>query len=406
MKNFTDTYIRNLKAKEKRYEEFEGGGFGIRITPNNVKTWIYRYKINGVTTKFTLGHYPAMSLSNAKRRFLELSQMRREGVDPKTVIQAQEEQDNNTVDKLALNWYTNYIEKHVKRPLVIKRQIDNDIIPLLGKKKLDDVQTKDISDALDTIVKRGARILANRTLSSIKQMFNYAVSRGYTQFNPASNIRSRDIGGIEKPKERVLTLEEIKALWLFLGSDLTQMSTQIRIAIKLLLLTGVRTVELRLASWHEIDFEASLWTIPALHSKAGIIHKVHLSKLAKSLFLQLKPLSYSDYVLTGVDGFHPITENALPRAIKRIQEKLGIPDWTAHDLRRTFATQLGETLQIDPVVIEKCLGHKMPRIMATYNRNEMLPQRREALERWAVYIENMMQDNVVYINKLLQNESS
>lgn len=85
---------------------------------------------------------------------------------------------------------------------------------------------------------------------------------------------------------------------------------------------------------------------------------------------------------------------------------MGIPEWTAHDLRRTFATQLGETLQIDPVVIEKCLGHKMPRIMATYNRNEMLPQRREALERWAVCIENMMQDNVVYINKLLQNDRS
>ncbi|VEG91670.1 tyrosine-type recombinase/integrase [Legionella spiritensis] len=398
MKNFTDTYIRNLKAKDKRYEEFEGAGFGIRVTPNGVKSWIYRYKINGTTTKFTMGHYPAMSLSNAKRRFLELSQMRREGIDPKSVIQAQAEQDNNTVDKLALNWYSHYVEKHVKRPFVIKRQIDNDIIPLLGKKKLDEVQTRDISDALDTIVKRGARILANRTLSSIKQMFNYAVSRGYMPFNPANNIRSRDIGGIEKPKERVLSLEEIKALWLFLDGDGSQMSTQTRIAIKIMLLTGVRTAELRLASWHEIDLDASLWTIPAMHSKASIIHKVHLSPLTKSLFLQLKPLSHSDYVLTGADGFHPMTENAIPRAIKRIQERLGIPDWTAHDLRRTFATQLGETLQVDPVVIEKCLGHKMPRIMATYNRNEMLPPRQDALESWSNCIHNLLQDKVVYMH--------
>lgn len=60
-----------------------------------------------------------------------------------------------------------------------------------------------------------------------------------------------------------------------------------------------------------------------------------------------------EYVLTGADFCQPLTENALPRAIKRIQERLGIPEWTAHDLRRTFATQLGETLQIDPVVIEK-----------------------------------------------------
>lgn len=88
---------------------------------------------------------------------------------------------------------------------------------------------------------------------------------------------------------------------------------------------------------------------------------------------------------------HPLDKNALPRAISRIQDKVGIPDWTAHDLRRTFATQLGETLDVDAVVIEKCLGHKMPRIMATYNKNEILPQRKEALERWALLIQNLIE---------------
>lgn len=397
MKKFTDTYIRHLKPTQKRFEEFEGGGFGIRVTPNNVKTWIYRYKLANKTTKISLGHYPAMSLSNAKRRFLELSQIRREGTDPKAVIEEKEVQENNTVETLALSWYQGYIEKHLKRPLAIKRQIDNDIIPLLGKKKLDELQTREISNALDTIVQRGARILANRTLSSLKQMFNYAVSRGYMPYNPANNIRSKDIGGLEKPKERVLSLEEIKTLWLFLDSDASQMSSQVRIAIKLLLLTGVRTVELRLASWHEIDFKQSLWTIPAQHSKAGIVHKVHLSKLSTELLLELQEISHSDYVLTGADRFHPLTENALPRAIKRIQERLALPNWTAHDLRRTFATQLGEVLHIDPVVIEKCLGHKMPRIMATYNRSDMLPQRQEALAQWSECIENLLIDNVVYL---------
>ncbi len=76
---------------------------------------------------------------------------------------------------------------------------------------------------------------------------------------------------------------------------------------------------------------------------------------------------------------------------------VGIPHWTAHDLRRSFCTQLGETRHIDPVVIEKCLGHKMPKIMATYNRNEMLVQRKEALIKWSHYLENLLQDNVVPI---------
>jgi len=65
---------------------------------------------------------------------------------------------------------------------------------------------------------------------------------------------------------------------------------------------------------------------------------------------------------------------------------------------QTFATQLGEALHIDPVVIEKCLGHKMPKIMATYNKNEMLPQRRDALNQWAQYVKNLTQDNVIPIS--------
>src|SRR5580693_5727108 len=100
MTNFTDTYIKALKPKAARYEEYEGGGFGIRITPNGVKTWIYRYKINGKTDKLTLGHYPTMSLANAKKRFAELSGLRREGYTPKQIIEQEAQKESNTVAKL------------------------------------------------------------------------------------------------------------------------------------------------------------------------------------------------------------------------------------------------------------------------------------------------------------------
>jgi integrase len=85
-----------------------------------------------------------------------------------------------------------------------------------------------------------------------------------------------------------------------------------------------------------------------------------------------------------------LSDKSIAKAVKRIQDRVGIPQWTPHDLRRTFATLLGETLHIDPVVIEKCLGHKMPKIMATYNKNEMLPQRKEALDQWGNFIEHLV----------------
>jgi integrase len=227
-------------------------------------------------------------------------------------------------------------------------------------------------------------------LSAIKQAFNYAVSRGELKINPAIYIRARDIGGIEKPRERVLILDEIKQLWQFLSNGKHSVSLQITNALKILLLTGVRTGELRVAKWNEFDFENSLWTIPANNTKTGITMRVHLTHLVKSLFMELYNCSMGDYVISGADSQSPLSDRALPKAVMRLQERIGIDKWTTHDLRRTFATQLGETLRIDPIVIEKCLGHKMPKIMATYNKNEMLPERQEALDKWGKYIEKLV----------------
>ena len=390
MNNFTDTYIKRLQPQDKRLEKFEGGGFGILVYPAGTKSWIYRYKIDNKKDYIIFGHYPGMSLAEARKRFNELRDIRRTGVNPKQLIEQEINRKQDTVEKLVESWYSGYIEKNRKKPLQIKQQIDADIIPLLGNMELDKLQPIDITKAMDTIVKRGAPIHANRVLGSLKQAFNYAVSRGSMQQNPALSIRARDIGGLEKPCERFLSLNEIKTLWHFLDSDNCQMFLQTKTAIKIILLTGVRTAEIRLAQWSQLDFENSIWTIPAEHTKGAITVKIHLTNLTKSILEKIKATSDSPFVLPGLIPDHSIDQNALPRAIRRIQNRVGIPAWTAHDLRRTFATQLGETLNIDPVVVEKCLGHKMPRIMATYNKNEMLLQRQEALEKWSEYIEQLI----------------
>lgn len=390
MGNFTDTYIKNLKSKDKRYEEYEGGGFGMRVSPNQLKTWIYRYKIDGKTDKISIGHYPNMPLSAARKKFMELSELKRSGKTPKQTIQQENEKKHDTVSKLIEAWYHNYVVKNRKQPLQIRQQIDADITPLLGHFEIDKIKPMDVTQALDAIVNRGAPIHANRVLSSLKQAFNYAVSRGNISQNPAASIKSRNIGGIEKSRERFLALEEIKLIWNFLDSEQCQMFLQTKSAIKIIILTGVRTAEIRLARWNDFDFENSLWTIPPEHTKGAITVKIHIAELTKSILTKLKITKDSPFVLPGLVENQPLDKNAFPRAIRRIQDKVGIPEWTTHDLRRTFATQLGERLNVDPIVIEKCLGHKMPRIMATYNKNEMLPQRKEALDSWAQCIENFI----------------
>ncbi|MFO3392214.1 tyrosine-type recombinase/integrase [Legionella pneumophila serogroup 8] len=389
MVRFTDTYIKNLKPSDKRIELFEGDGFGIFVYPTGTKTWVYRYKIDGKKDHVTIGNYPSVSLSEAKRQFMDLRAIKKTGNNPKQTIVAPQE-ESYTVKDLVTNWYENYIKRHRKCPGQIEQIVKADIIPMLGAIEVEELKTKDITRSLDKIVNRGSPVHANKVLSALKQAFNYAVSRGELSVNHAANIRARDIGGIEKPRERYLTIDEIKQLWEFLSNGKHHVSLQITNAIKILLLTGVRTGELRIAKWNEIDFENSLWTIPAVNTKTSITMRVHLTDIVKSLFRELYNCSMGEYVISSADGQSPLSDRALPKAVIRLQDRIGIEKWTPHDLRRTFATQLGETLRINPVVIEKCLGHKMPKIMATYNKNEMLPEREEALDKWAKFIENLV----------------
>ncbi|MDR3441747.1 MAG: tyrosine-type recombinase/integrase [Legionella sp.] len=391
MEKFTHKKIASLTAKKGRYHITEGNGFCLRVSPADTKTWFYRYKHNGKEKWLTLGHFPAMGVAEARNLFNELWNKRQNGENPEEYLkQEPESQTDTTVEQLVTEWYSGYIEKHRAHPQQIKQIIYADIIPLLGDKKLAKLKTKEITLALDKIVNRGSPIHANKVLAALKQAFNYGESRGDMLSNPAANIRARDIGGLEKARERYLTLEEIKELWHFLDSDKNHISVQIKNSLKIILLTGVRGGELRVAKWSEFDFDKSLWTIPAVNTKTGTILRVHLTPFMKTLLLELKKNNSSEYVISGLSGLSCLSDKAIPKAVNRIQERLNIPQWTPHDLRRTFATQLGETLNIDPVVIEKCLGHKMPKIMATYNKNEMLPQRKEALEKWANFVSKLV----------------
>ena len=199
---FIDSYIKNLTPDTTWFEKIESSGLGVRVMPSGNKSWFYRFSMGGKRQKMSLGKYPAISLKQAREFLIKAQSLKEQGINPIENTKLEKLKEDNTFSKLIESWYENYAVKNRKQPRPIKYQIDSEIIPLLGDTVLDKLQTKDITIALDKIVQRGAPIHANRILSTIKQVLNYAVSRGYIQYNPATNIRSRDIGGMEKPRER------------------------------------------------------------------------------------------------------------------------------------------------------------------------------------------------------------
>jgi len=350
IKKFTDVLVRNLKATGKRYDITEGNGFCLRITPSGKKAWVYSYWLDNKSKRFTVGYYPALSVAEARKAVFDAGLLKDNGIDPAQQKKDKEEaarkkqaEELQTVEWLANDFYTRYIEKNRKVPQQIRQMLDADIIPSLGNFRIKEITTRQITIALEQIVDRGANVHANKVLSTIKQMFTYALSKGIIEHNPAQGTNSINIGGKEKPRDRNLSLEEIKLIWQWLDNeDNHRFHPATPTALKILLLTGVRSGELRTAEWSEVDLDAALWTIPKEKYKTGIEHKVHLTSFTIKHLQDLKDLSGSQWVLPSIkDNSKPLTDKALARAVKRTEGRIeDIPPWTPHDLRRTFNTQL------------------------------------------------------------------
>ncbi len=413
VKKFTDAMVRNIKPCEQRIEYTEGNGFILRVSPSGVKTWVYYFKFDKKPQRLTLGRHPALSVAQARKALTDAALLKDNGINPiqhkkdqEAKAKAKKQREIQTVEWLVNDFYQRYILKNRKAPEQIRQQKEADIIPLLGDMKIQDISTRDITKALETIVDRGSPIHANKVLRTIKQMFNYAVSKGLLKYNPAIAIDAKTIGGIETPRDRYLSYDEIKALWSYLDDTEKHRTHPATIlGLKILLLTGVRTGSLIKAEWQEVDFNACLWTIPPEHlklkkSEARKPHKVHLTDFVKGLFMQLRDLTDSQYIIPHKDGDKPANSKLFSRVINRSRGNIeGITEnFNVHDFRTTFSTSLAE-LGISPHITELALGHKLPKIMATYNKFEYLDERKEALTIWSDKIEMLVNNtNVVLLN--------
>ncbi|MCG7977449.1 MAG: tyrosine-type recombinase/integrase [Candidatus Thiodiazotropha endolucinida] len=406
-RGFTPKFLDSIKPASRRYELPDKAcpGLRIRVTPAGTKTFAWYYKVGTTTKMLTLGVYPETSLKAARDALEKAKERHKEG-EP-----AAPEADNpKTVSELAENFYSGRILPQRKRPEKVREILDRDILPVIGKRKLSVITTPVIASAVEKVVNRGATAHAGKVLAILKQMFRYAEGWGFMDRNPAYSLDRKDLGVREGIKDRYLTIDEIRAVWHAIEKA-PRLSVEIRSGFKILLLTGVRTNELLKAKWEHVNLKDDIWFIPEENSKTTA-WTVPLSPDVKDLFLELKEIAgKSPWVLPGrTKG--PISDKATGRAMRRLFELktqdqqgetvplLPIPRCTPHDFRRTLRTHLDD-LGIEPHIAEKCLNHSLGRIDKTYNKNTLLDKRRQALEKWAVFVDSIVheRDNVIRIVK-------
>ncbi|MGF1810227.1 tyrosine-type recombinase/integrase [Vibrio alginolyticus] len=370
----------------------------LRISKSKSASWTFRYKINGKRKELTLGNYGSepegMPLVKAKAAASNNRVLVKEGIDPKIHSQRTPLARLQTVDQLATDWLKD-CEKRLKHPQIPERVYKKDISPLIGELPVEQVNARDILAIIRDINESGRPTISNDALGYCKQLFNHAIKLDLIQTNPALAFKISDAGGIEKSRERALTIEEIGVVFNSMKENHDSFVRDNYLACIILLCLGVRKGELLSARWNEFDLNERVWRLPQERSKNGIaiIYPLHPNLI--DIFEELKVRSTgSDFVFPNrrkSKRYQHVSPDTLNAALASLfkKGKLQVDHFTLHDLRRTFRTQLSN-LKVAPHVAERCLNHKLPRIMATYDHHDYFEERKEAHEKlvehlWPVF---------------------
>ncbi|MCZ6863380.1 MAG: integrase arm-type DNA-binding domain-containing protein, partial [Alphaproteobacteria bacterium] len=262
--------VEKLKPRADRYDVYDVAirGLGVRVSPAGTKSWFVMRRVNGRMIRRTIGRYPDVGLSNARRQAAETLEAMSNGV--------------HTAANQALT-FAAAVEEWLDRDQSKNRSRDQaeaamrrDALPAFRNLRLDHVVRSDIIRLLDGVVDRGAPIVANRLLAYLNRLYRWAIERGYIEANPASGIRPphREIS-----RDRVLNDGELRALLKACG----EIGHPFGPFTKLLLLTGQRRCEVAQMTWPEIDLDTGNWTIAGERTKNGRPHLVHLSMLTTKL---------------------------------------------------------------------------------------------------------------------------
>jgi integrase len=408
MGKLTDLEIRKRIEAGKAFEGVSDGD-GLYICwpkgadgePRYTKPiWRFRYKIGGKPRIMNIGTYGKPGLAEARKTVKELRARVALGFDPATEKQerkvegkakAEALQNIRTVAQLADEFFGRYVEGKLKRPEMIRQRLEKHIKrSAIGGLPVDQVKPLQIDTLLTGIVDTGKLRLANDILRWTKRIFNFGVTRHYLESNPAAAFGTSDAGGKENSRMRALTLTEIAALFTAM-KDSKSFSRENELAVRLLLLLGVRKMELLAAPWSEFDLDGAVWRLPAARTKTEIDIQIPLPAIAVEMLRELNTLSCgSAFVFPRRGGLggrdKPMAASTLNIALAALPHDL--EPFTIHDFRRTVRTQLA-ALNIPPHICERCLNHKIPGVAGVYDRFDYFEERKAALNAWAAVVADL-----------------
>jgi len=373
-------------------------GFGLRVSgTTGKKVYFVRYRVaGGKYRRMSLGRHSDVSLADARAKARAILASADGGDDP-----AQERTQRRSADQTFAALAEEVLAAKVEATRERTRQerariLKNDLLPAWGTRPAGSITRREVVQLVDAIKRRGAPVMANRTLALIKMLFNEALRRDFpaVSSNPAHLARGP---GAEDGRGRFLERAELAALWRALEREGPVSGGVLRLT----LLTAQRIGSVRAMRWADID-DSDLWVIPAAAFKGRRRHAVPLSPEARAVLEAVRPTSgQGEFVFPGRNGGsvpHMANHN---NVVRRVRERTRLPGWTVHDFRRTFRTFAVRAalpanpkdpagLGVSPHVADAVLGHKEASLGFDRYTGEpwryLLAEKRDALERWGKFV--------------------
>ncbi|EHG2693946.1 tyrosine-type recombinase/integrase [Salmonella enterica] len=386
----TARQISTAKPTEKPYKLSDGGGLYLLVNPNGSRYWRMKYRYAGKEKLLSIGVYPDVTLAEARDKRTQAKRILAAGDDPSEVKQAEREAKNlavnNSFELLALEWHEhkkpNWSSGYADD---IMEYLRKDIFPYIGKKAITDIKPITMLSVLKKMEERGVLDKLKKTRQACRQIFTYAIITGRAEFNPVTDLA----GALKTPKQQHFPHLMPTQIGPFIHAVNTYSGSKVtRIATLLLMYTSVRTIELRASEWTEFDLDNDLWQIPKERMKMRRPHLVPLSRQVKSHLLELKEITgWGKYVFPGRNDAHkPMSEASINQVIKRIGFAGKV---TGHGFRHTMSTILHEK-GFNSAWIEAQLAHAdRNTIRGTYNHAQYLDGRREMLQWYADYLDEL-----------------
>ncbi|QJE00678.1 tyrosine-type recombinase/integrase [Massilia forsythiae] len=388
----SDLQIRRWIAGGESVAKSDGDGLTFTLSAAGTATWVLRYRFANRSRELTIGNYPDIGLGAARKLASEQRVAIDKGQDPAAQKRAERQQ-------LKAAWtvrrvITDFKEKVVDAGQLSARtrkakhwDLDNIILPKLGPFNVQDVTPPDVVDMLDRSGRTWA--MQNRFLTTAGQVFDHAIGRQLIRINPAAGIKMKALMGPRPPVRKRVMLKEGELRTLL--SSVDEIGTENALALKILLATCVRTWELITARWEHVDFERGTWLIPAEKVKTRVAFLVPITPTVAAWLKELRHLAGdSEWVLPGRSskraGSH-VGRSTLGAAISRAFERgqLDIRRFTPHDTRSTAKGHM-RNLGVSREISEIALNHTLKGMEGIYDVREEIPERRQALELWAMFL--------------------